>query len=44
MRDFVAGVRDRRPSAVTGEDGRMALAIALAAGRAAATFGEVSLE
>jgi predicted dehydrogenase len=43
MRDFVAGVPDRRPSAVTGEDGRAALAIALAAGRAAATFGEVTL-
>jgi predicted dehydrogenase len=37
LRDFVAGVRDRRPPAVSGEDGRRALAIALAAGRAAAT-------
>jgi predicted dehydrogenase len=43
LRDFVAGVRDRRPPAVTGEDGRAALAIALAAGRAAATSAEVAL-
>jgi predicted dehydrogenase len=41
LRDFVAGVRDRRPPAVTGEDGRAALAIALAATRAAATSVEV---
>jgi predicted dehydrogenase len=43
LRDFVTGVRDRRPPAVTGEDGRAALAIALAAGRAAATSAEVAL-
>jgi predicted dehydrogenase len=43
MRDFVAAVRDRRPTAVAGEDGRAALAIALAAGRAAATSTEVAL-
>jgi scyllo-inositol 2-dehydrogenase (NAD+) len=43
LRDFVAGVRDRRPPAVTGEDGRAALAIALAAGRAAATSADVAL-
>jgi predicted dehydrogenase len=43
MRDFIAAVRDRRPPAVTGEDGRAALAIALAAGRAAATSAEVAL-
>ena len=36
LRDFVAGVRDRRPPAVTGDDGRRALAIAFAAERAAA--------
>ena len=41
MRDFVAGVRDRRQPAVTGEDGRAALAIAVAAGRAAALSTEV---
>lgn len=44
LRDFVAGVRDRRPSAVTGEDGRRALAIAFAAGRAAATAQSVTPE
>jgi len=43
LSDFVAGVRDRRPPAVTGDDGRAALAIALAAGRAAATSAEVAL-
>jgi predicted dehydrogenase len=43
LRDFVAGVRDRRPPAVTGEDGRRALAIAFAAARAAATSAEVAL-
>jgi predicted dehydrogenase len=37
LRDFVGGVAERRPSAVTGQDGRRALAIALAAERAAAT-------
>ena len=42
LRDFVAGVRDRRPPAVTGEDGRRALAIALAAERAAALAREVT--
>jgi predicted dehydrogenase len=36
LRDFVAGVRDRRPPAVTGDDGRRALAIAFAAVAAAA--------
>jgi predicted dehydrogenase len=41
MRDFVAATRERRPPAVTGADGRMALAIALAAGRAAAAAREV---
>ncbi len=41
LRDFVGGVRDRRPSAVTGEDGRRALAMALAAERAAATAAPV---
>jgi len=35
LRDFVGGVFDRRPPAVTGEDGRRALSIALAAERAA---------
>jgi predicted dehydrogenase len=43
MRDFVAGVRERRPPAVTGEDGRTALAIALAAGLAAETAGEATI-
>jgi scyllo-inositol 2-dehydrogenase (NAD+) len=42
MRDFVAGVVDRRPPAVSGEDGRRALAIAFAAERAAATAQEVT--
>jgi scyllo-inositol 2-dehydrogenase (NAD+) len=37
LRDFVAGVLDRRPPAVTGDDGRRALAIAFAAERAAAS-------
>jgi scyllo-inositol 2-dehydrogenase (NAD+) len=37
LKDFVAGVIDRRPPAVTGDDGRRALAIAFAAERAAAT-------
>lgn len=37
LRDFVAGVADRRPPAVTGEDGRRALAIAFAAERSAST-------
>ena len=41
LRDFVGGALDRRPSAVTGEDGRRALAIALAAERAAATAQSV---
>jgi myo-inositol 2-dehydrogenase/D-chiro-inositol 1-dehydrogenase len=44
LRDFVAGVRDRRAPAVTGEDGRRALAIAFAAGRAAATAQSVTPE
>jgi myo-inositol 2-dehydrogenase/D-chiro-inositol 1-dehydrogenase len=42
LRDFVGGVVDRRPAAVTGEDGRRALAIALAAERAAAAPGEIT--
>ncbi len=42
LRDFVGGVLDRRPPAVTGEDGRRALAIALAAERAAATGEQVT--
>jgi predicted dehydrogenase len=37
LRDFVGGIVDRRPPAVTGEDGRRALAIAFAAERSAAT-------
>jgi predicted dehydrogenase len=41
LRDFVGGVRDRRPAAVTGDDGRRALAMALAAERAAATAAPV---
>lgn len=44
LRDFVAGVRDRRPPAVTGDDGRRALAIALAAARATATAQHVTPE
>ena len=43
MHDFVLGVIDRRPPAVTGEDGRAALAIALAAGRAAAARDELAV-
>jgi predicted dehydrogenase len=42
MRDFVAGVVDRRTPAVTGDDGRRALAIALAAARSAATAQRVT--
>ena len=42
LRDFVAGVLDRRPAAVSGEDGRRALAIAFAAERAAATGQQVT--
>jgi scyllo-inositol 2-dehydrogenase (NAD+) len=42
LRDFVAGVRDRRPAAVTGDDGRRALAIALAAERAASLARDVT--
>jgi predicted dehydrogenase len=41
LRDFVAGVPDRRPPAVTGEDGRRALAIAFAAERAATLARQV---
>ena len=37
LRDFVGGVLDRRPTGVTGHDGRRALAIALAAERSAVT-------
>ncbi len=44
LHDFVGGVRDRRPAAVTGEDGRRALAIALAAERAAASAEPVAPE
>jgi len=43
VRDFVAGTAERRPPAVTGEDGRRALEIALAAVRAAAGGCEVTL-
>ena len=42
LRDFVGGVLDRRPPAVTGEDGRRALAIAFAAARSAATTRPVT--
>jgi scyllo-inositol 2-dehydrogenase (NAD+) len=42
MRDFVAGVLERRTPAVTGDDGRRALAIALAAERSAATARRVT--
>ena len=42
LRDFVGGVLDRRPVAVTGEDGRRALAIAFAAERSAATTRPVT--
>jgi predicted dehydrogenase len=42
LRDFVAGVLDRRPPAVSGEDGRLALAIAFAAERAAALSQQVT--
>jgi predicted dehydrogenase len=42
LRDFVAGVIDRRPPAVTGEDGRRALAIAFAAERASALAQQVT--
>ena len=42
LRDFVDGVLVRRPPAVTGEDGRRALAIAFAAGRSAATTRPVT--
>ena len=42
LRDFVGGVLDRRPPAVTGEDGRRALAIAFAAARSAATTRRVT--
>jgi predicted dehydrogenase len=44
LRDFVAGVVDRRPPAVTGEDGRRALAIAFAAERSSATAEQVRPE
>ena len=44
LRDFIGGVVDRRPAAVTGEDGRRALAIALAADRAAASAQPVTLD
>ena len=42
VQDFIAGVFDRRPPAVSGEDGRRALAIALAAERAASLAQEVT--
>jgi len=42
LRDFVDGVLVRRPPAVTGEDGRHALAIAFAAERSAATTRPVT--
>lgn len=41
VHDFITGVPDRRPAAVTGEDGRRALAIALASARAAGEGREV---
>jgi predicted dehydrogenase len=41
--DFIGGVRDRRPAAVTGQDGRRALAIAFAAARAATSGREVPI-
>ena len=41
--DFLGGVAERRPPAVTGEDGRTALAIALAADQAAAEGREIAL-
>ena len=44
LRDFVVGVRDRRPAAITGDDGRRALAIALAAERAATRVESVAPE
>ena len=44
LRDFVAGVADRRPPAVTGEDGRRALAIAFAAERSASTVKQETLD
>jgi len=44
LRDFVGGVPERRPPGVTGEDGRRALAIALAAERAASTARPVTPE
>jgi predicted dehydrogenase len=44
LRDFVAGVADRRPPAVTGADGRRALAIAFAAERAAGSAQQATLE
>ncbi|HEV8229742.1 MAG TPA: Gfo/Idh/MocA family oxidoreductase [Candidatus Limnocylindria bacterium] len=43
VRDFVAGVADRRPVRVTAEDGRRALALALAGARAAEIGGEVAV-
>ena len=43
LRDFVSGMRERRPPAVTGEDGRRALEIALAAGRSAEQGSEVRI-
>jgi scyllo-inositol 2-dehydrogenase (NAD+) len=43
LRAFISGVPGRRPPAVTGDDGRRALAIALAAERAAAMDGGVRL-
>ena len=44
LRDFVDGIFDRRPAAVTGDDGRRALAIAFAAERAAALSRRVAPE
>lgn len=43
VRDFVGGAAEGRPPAVTGEDGRRALEIALAAVRAATGGSEVTL-
>lgn len=43
MRDFVHAILEGRPPAITGEDGRRALAIALAADAAGELGGEISV-
>ena len=43
MRDFVHAILEGRPPAITGEDGRRALAIALAADAAGEQGGEISV-